>query len=130
MVQYEILVSTLIAGLIIGYLAQRARMCFIGGTRDFVLVKDTHLIKAPLFFFIGAAAVFSVSYLFTSVPKWPWFVTGGFAPYCWRTLINCDYRSNLGSCPFSCNRWSRLRFVFCFCRRLPTKTTCDGFRRR
>ncbi len=80
MVQYEILISTLIAGLIIGYIAQRARMCFIGGTRDFVLVKDTHLIKAPLFFFIGAAVVFAISYLFTSVPKWPWFVSSGLLP--------------------------------------------------
>jgi uncharacterized membrane protein YedE/YeeE len=80
MIDYIILASTLIAGLIIGYLAQRSRMCFIGGMRDYVLVKDTHLIKAILSFFVGAVAVFAISYLFMNVPKWPWFVTGGLLP--------------------------------------------------
>lgn len=80
MVQYEVLAGTLIAGLIIGYLAQRARMCFVGGIRDCVLVKDTYLLKAPIAFLVGAVAIFSISYIFASVPKWPWFVTGGLIP--------------------------------------------------
>jgi hypothetical protein len=32
-------------GLIVGYLGQRSRMCTIGGLRDFVLVRDTGLLK-------------------------------------------------------------------------------------
>ncbi len=80
MVQYEMLIGTLAAGIIIGYLAQRSRMCFVGGIRDYVLVKDTHLLKAPAAFLIGAVAIFGISYLFASVPKWPWFVTGGLLP--------------------------------------------------
>ena len=32
-------------GLIVGYLGQRSRMCTIGGLRDFVLVRDTALLK-------------------------------------------------------------------------------------
>ena len=80
MVQIEVLVSTLIGGLIIGYLAQRARMCFIGGIRDYVLVKDKHLFKAPGMFFVGAVVVFVVSYLLASVPNWPWFVSSGLNP--------------------------------------------------
>jgi uncharacterized protein len=80
MIDYIILASTLIAGLIIGYLSQRSRMCFIGGMRDYVLVKDSHLLKAILSFFAGAFVVFAISYLFINVPKWPWFLTGGFNP--------------------------------------------------
>jgi uncharacterized membrane protein YedE/YeeE len=80
MVQIEVLLSTLTAGVIIGYLAQRARMCFIGGVRDFTLVRDKHLLKALGAFFLGAVVVFAVSYLFSSVPKWPWFVSSGVNP--------------------------------------------------
>jgi hypothetical protein len=32
-------------GLLVGYLGQRSRMCTIGGLRDFVLVRDTGLLK-------------------------------------------------------------------------------------
>jgi uncharacterized protein len=32
-------------GLIVGYLGQRSRMCTIGGLRDYVLVRDTGLLK-------------------------------------------------------------------------------------
>jgi uncharacterized membrane protein YedE/YeeE len=37
--------SSLGLGLIVGYLGQRSRMCSIGGLRDFVLVRDTALLK-------------------------------------------------------------------------------------
>jgi uncharacterized membrane protein YedE/YeeE len=80
MVQIEVLLATLIAGLLIGYVAQRSRMCFIGGIRDYVLVKDTHLLKAPVAFLIGAVAIFGVAYLFSSAPVWPWAVTKGVLP--------------------------------------------------
>lgn len=33
-----------IAGLVVGVLAQRSRFCMIGGIRDFILFKDTHLL--------------------------------------------------------------------------------------
>ncbi|XHH09783.1 MAG: YeeE/YedE thiosulfate transporter family protein [Candidatus Bathyarchaeia archaeon] len=80
MVAYEMLIGTLVAGIIIGYLAQRSRMCFVGGIRDYVLVKDTHLLKAPVAFLVGAVAIFGVSYLLVGVSKWPWFVTSGLLP--------------------------------------------------
>jgi len=32
------------AGLIVGILAQRSRFCMIGGIRDFILFRDTHLL--------------------------------------------------------------------------------------
>ncbi|GAB6274744.1 MAG: YedE family putative selenium transporter [Peptococcaceae bacterium] len=44
---------SLVAGLIIGFLAQRTRMCFVGGWRDLILIKDTHLFGAIAAFLIG-----------------------------------------------------------------------------
>lgn len=48
-----ILVS-LLAGLIVGAGAQRSRLCMVGGIRDLVLFKDSHLIS-------GFLAIFSVA---------------------------------------------------------------------
>lgn len=48
-----ILIS-LAAGLIVGALAQRARLCLSGGFRDFFLIKDTTLLIAYAFILVGA----------------------------------------------------------------------------
>lgn len=45
--------ATLLAGVVIGYAGQRSRMCFIGGIRDFLLVRDTGLL-AGLAAFLAA----------------------------------------------------------------------------
>lgn len=71
---------TLVAGFIIGYLAQGSRICFIGGVRDYYLVKDKYLMKGVAGFFVGAIIVFAVSNLFAGVPDWPWIVSKGFLP--------------------------------------------------
>jgi hypothetical protein len=42
------------AGLLIGFLAQRSRICFMGAWRDIFLVRDTHLMTALVSAFIGA----------------------------------------------------------------------------
>lgn len=47
-------VATLIIGVILGYLGQRSRMCFVGGIRDFVLVRDTFLLKGLIAFGLTA----------------------------------------------------------------------------
>ena len=52
---------TLVMGIILGYLAQRSRICFIGGLRDFVLVRDTELLKGAVAFFITTWLAFSVA---------------------------------------------------------------------
>lgn len=48
---------TLIAGLIVGAIAQRTRLCMVGGTRDMLLFKENHLllgfIAIIVFSFIG-----------------------------------------------------------------------------
>ena len=48
--------SSLALGIVVGYLGQRSRMCSIGGLRDFVLVRDTGLLR-------GAVALLVTSWL-------------------------------------------------------------------
>lgn len=49
---------TLLAGVVAGYLAQRSRLCFIGGLRNWLLVRDTELLKAAFAFFAAAFLAF------------------------------------------------------------------------
>lgn len=42
------------AGLLVGFLAQRSRLCFSGGIRDFILVKDSTLLLGFIGVFAGA----------------------------------------------------------------------------
>jgi len=79
-IQLEVLLGTLAAGFIFGYLAQRTRMCFIGGIRDYYLIRDSHLAKGVIGFLIGAMIVFTGSSLFTNVPNWPWMVSKRLMP--------------------------------------------------
>ncbi|MFQ5879890.1 MAG: YeeE/YedE thiosulfate transporter family protein [Dehalococcoidia bacterium] len=51
-------VSTLIAGFVLGYLGQRSRMCFVGAIRDFLLVRDTYLLKGLVAFGLTAWVAF------------------------------------------------------------------------
>ena len=46
-------VGSLLIGLIIGFLGQRSRMCFIGGFRDFLLIRDKELLKGLIAFFVS-----------------------------------------------------------------------------
>ncbi len=65
---------SLLFGLIIGYLAQRSRMCFIGGMRDFVLVRDTYLLKGLFAFFIAAAiSYYLANALGGDLYGYPWY---------------------------------------------------------
>jgi uncharacterized membrane protein YedE/YeeE len=57
-------VVTLIIGIVLGYLGQRSRMCFVGGFRDFLLVRDTELLRGLLAFFVTAWLAFSAAGLF------------------------------------------------------------------
>jgi uncharacterized membrane protein YedE/YeeE len=50
--------SSLAVGAIVGYLGQRSRMCTIGGLRDFVLVRDTGLLKGVAAMLVAAWVVF------------------------------------------------------------------------
>ncbi|MCS7253841.1 MAG: YedE family putative selenium transporter [Armatimonadota bacterium] len=48
---------SLCAGLLIGSLAQRGRLCFAGGFRDLILIGDAHLFWGVISFFISALII-------------------------------------------------------------------------
>jgi len=48
------IIGSLIIGLVVGFFAQRSRMCFIGGFRDFLLIRDKELLKGLFSFFSTA----------------------------------------------------------------------------
>jgi len=52
--QYAALGLSLGAGLVLGFLAQRTRMCFVGAWRDVFLIKDVYLMSAMIATFAGA----------------------------------------------------------------------------
>ncbi len=53
--------ATLVIGFLLGYLGQRSRMCFVGGIRDFILVRDTALLKGLAAFGVTAWLVFPLA---------------------------------------------------------------------
>ncbi len=61
--------ATLAIGLILGYLGQRSRMCFVGGIRDFILVRDTYLLKGLVAFGLTAWIAFPLAALLTGTPR-------------------------------------------------------------
>lgn len=54
--QHAPIIASLVAGLIAGALAWRTRMCLSGGIRDFILVRDTYLLKIYGVLFLAALA--------------------------------------------------------------------------
>ncbi|MBI2186737.1 MAG: YeeE/YedE family protein [Acidobacteria bacterium] len=56
-------VASLLVGLVLGYLGQRSRMCFVGGIRDFLLVRDTALLKGLAAFALSAWIAFPLARL-------------------------------------------------------------------
>ena len=59
-------------GLLVGFLAQRTRMCFVGGWRDLIMVRDTYLFSGIAAFFVAALvtnfALGSVNWGFVDQP--------------------------------------------------------------
>jgi len=51
---YAPLAVSLVIGLVVGFLAQRTRMCFVGAWRDIFLVRDFYLLSGVIAFFIAA----------------------------------------------------------------------------
>ncbi len=48
---------SIVVGLIVGLLAQRTRFCTVGGVRDFILMRDSHLLSGALAFLVAAFAL-------------------------------------------------------------------------
>ncbi|SHJ84992.1 YedE family putative selenium transporter [Paramaledivibacter caminithermalis] len=90
---------SLAAGLIVGSLAQRTRLCMVGGIRDLILFKDTYLISGfitiILFALIGNIALGYFKLGFASQP-----VAHGDALWNFLGMVLCGWGSVLlGGCP-------------------------------
>lgn len=71
-------IATILLGFIMGYLGQRARLCFIGGIRDYYLIRDTYLIKGLFTFLVCAFAGFMLfQFISPALKTFPWFLDGG-----------------------------------------------------
>jgi uncharacterized membrane protein YedE/YeeE len=65
-------IVSLAFGFIIGYLGQRARLCYIAGYRDYVLTRDTYILRGMLGTAIGAVVGFALfHWLGGNVPGFP-----------------------------------------------------------
>lgn len=53
-------IATLIIGGVLGYLGQRSRLCFIGGIRDFIIVRDRYLLKGLIAFGVTSWLAFPI----------------------------------------------------------------------
>ncbi|MBW7884398.1 MAG: YeeE/YedE family protein [Caldilineaceae bacterium] len=56
-------VASLVVGLVIGYLGQRSRICFVGAVRDFVLIRDTQKLQGLVAFLLVAWVAFPLAAL-------------------------------------------------------------------
>ncbi|HJX69810.1 MAG TPA: YedE family putative selenium transporter, partial [Dehalococcoidia bacterium] len=64
--------TAVVVGLVVGLLAQRTRLCFVGSWRDLIMIKDTYLFGGIAAFLIGAfivnAALGSIDWGFVGQP--------------------------------------------------------------
>jgi len=99
-------VATLIIGVFLGYLGQRSRMCFVGGIRDFILVRDTYLLRGLIAFGFTAWLAFPLAGLVVGSRPGPFGVSdavtvvltilGGFGVGFFSTLANgCPLRQHV-----------------------------------
>jgi hypothetical protein len=68
--QHAALAVSLGAGALIGFIAQKTRMCFAGGWRDIMLVRDFHLFSGIAAFFAGALATNYILGNFSGTYHW------------------------------------------------------------
>jgi len=67
---------SLVVGLGAGFLAQRTRMCFVGGWRDIFLVKDFYLVSGIIAFFVAALITNYIAGNFGTRGIYHWGFTG------------------------------------------------------
>ena len=99
-------IATLIIGIIIGFLGQRSRMCFVCGIRDFILIRDTYLLRGLIASGLTAWLAFPLVGLVTGLRPGPFgfadlvtvilTVIGGFGVGYFSTLANgCPFRQHV-----------------------------------
>jgi uncharacterized protein len=79
--------SSLGLGLIVGYLGQRSRMCSIGGLRDFVLVRDTGLLKGAGALLVATWVAFGAVRLISGTDAGHGLIAAGTTPSGLRAVI-------------------------------------------
>lgn len=65
-------IASLVVGLVLGFVGQRSRLCFVGGLRDFVLLRRWGLLAPPVAFALTAWVAF---------PLLGWLGGGGVGPF-------------------------------------------------
>jgi len=99
-------IATLTIGIVLGYLGQRSRMCFVGGIRDFILVRDTYLLRGLIAFAVTAWLAFPLAGLLVGSRPLPLdafdlvavalTIIGGFGVGYFSTLANgCPFRQHV-----------------------------------
>ena len=79
--------SSLALGTIVGYLGQRSRMCTIGGLRDFVLVRDTGLLKGVGALLVTSWVVFGALRLIAGSDAGRGLIAAGTTPTGLRAVV-------------------------------------------
>jgi uncharacterized protein len=79
--------SSLALGVIVGYLGQRSRMCSIGGLRDYVLVRDTGLLRGAAALLVTAWVAFAVVRLISTSDMGHGLIAAGTTPSGLRAVI-------------------------------------------
>ena len=74
-------------GIVVGYLGQRSRMCSIGGLRDFVLVRDTALLKGALALVVTAWVSFGIVRVISGTDAGHGLLAAGTTPSGIRAVI-------------------------------------------
>ena len=99
-------IITLLVGGLVGYLSQRSRMCFVGGIRDFILIRDTYLLRGLIAFGLTAWIAFPLAGLVIRSRIGPFgaadavtvmlTIAGGFGVGYFSTLANgCPLRQHV-----------------------------------
>ena len=118
-------IASLVQGLIIGYLGQRTRLCFIAGYRDFMMARDTTLLKGILGTLVGALGGFilfnalggnvpafpmlSATAALASRSTWLWTIVGGLGVGIVGVLSGgCPFRMHVLACEGKKTYWSYL----------------------
>ena len=72
-------IATIILGLVIGWLCQRSGFCSIGGIRDFILFRQTRLLKGYIALIISAFVFYFIFSLIVpaAIPKFLWCAQEG-----------------------------------------------------
>ena len=79
--------SSLALGVIVGYLGQRSRMCSIGGLRDFVLVRDTGLLRGAVALLVTAWLAFGAVRLISGTDAGHGLIAAGTTPSGLRAIV-------------------------------------------